>query len=79
MDNMHIMRQRFRIDIFFPDDIEDITWPPGDTKFLFKCWKYFASERTNEWNIFSTRDVIFTREDVKFSRESSPGILLVFI
>ena len=27
-----------------PVDIEDITWPRGDTKFFFECWKYFTSE-----------------------------------
>ena len=52
MDNMHIMRQRFRIDIFFPDDIEDITWPLGDTKFLLECWKYFTSERSERIKYF---------------------------
>ena len=25
--------------------IEDITWPRGDTKFLFECWKYFFNTR----------------------------------
>ena len=47
-----------------PVDIEDITWPRGDTKFFFECWKIFhewmqwtseCSERVNavnEWNIF---------------------------
>ena len=35
-------------------DIEDITWPLGDTKFLFECWKIF-----HEWNIFSTREEKF--------------------
>ena len=25
--------------------IEDITWPRGDTKFVFECWKYFFNTR----------------------------------
>ena len=30
--------------------IEDITWPRGDTKFLFECWKIFHewAQRTSE-------------------------------
>ena len=30
--------------------IEDITWPCGDTKFLFECWKIFQewAQRTSE-------------------------------
>ena len=32
----------------FKTDIEDITWPRGDTKFVFECWKIFPSERS-EW------------------------------
>ena len=27
--------------------IEDITWPRGDTKFLFECWKIFQHEKRN--------------------------------
>ena len=32
--------------------IEDITWPRGDTKFLFECWKIFHewAQRTIEIN-----------------------------
>ena len=109
--------------------VEDITWPRGDTKFLFSCWKIFHewAQRTTEiffqhekrnfvsssglvmfyllykhqWNtkqfLFNSfigvkgviyyvavatvidNNVLFTCEDIKFSRESSPGISLVFI
>ena len=40
-----------------PVDIEDITWPRGDTKFFFECWKIFSRvNAVNEWNIsFNTR------------------------
>ena len=40
-------------------DIEDVTWPRGDTKFLFECWKIFheCAQRTSE--IFSTRKYIY--------------------
>ena len=33
-------------------DMEDITWPCGDTKFLFECWKYFTSERSERVKYF---------------------------
>ena len=38
-------------------NLEDITWPRGDTTFLFECWKIFHewAQRTNE--IFSTRAI----------------------
>ena len=30
------------------NEIEDITWPRGDTKFLFECWKiFFQHEKRN--------------------------------
>ena len=37
-------------------DIEDITWPRGDKKFIFECWKIFHewAQRTSE--IFATRE-----------------------
>ena len=40
-------------------DIEDITWPRRDTKFLFECWKIFHewAQRTSE--IFSTHEEKF--------------------
>ena len=32
---------------------EDITWPLGDTKFLFECWKNISLVRcAHSWNIF---------------------------
>ena len=38
------------IDILRKKYIEDITWPRGDTKFLFECWKIFHewAQRTSE-------------------------------
>ena len=41
------------------DGAEDITWPLGDTKFLFECWKYFTStvaHRGHATYIFISRD-----------------------
>ena len=37
-------------------DIEDITWPRGDTKSLFKCWKIF-----HEW-AQQTSEIFFQHE-----------------
>ena len=40
-----------------PLDVEDITWPHGDTKFLFECWKIFHERE--QWTseiFFSTRE-----------------------
>ena len=39
---------------FFPQkaNIEDITWACRDTIFLFKCWKYFTSERSEQVKYF---------------------------
>ena len=35
------------------EDIEDITWPRGDTKFIFECWKNMSRvSAANEWNNF---------------------------
>ena len=39
--------------------IEDITWPRGDTKFLFECWKIFHSFAALTREIFSTREEKF--------------------
>ena len=42
------------------NEIEDITWPRGDTKFLFECWKkYFTSERSERVKYFSTLEEKF--------------------
>jgi len=32
--------------------MEDITWPRGDTKFLFECWKYFTNESSEQVKYF---------------------------
>ena len=40
--------------------IEDITWPLGDTKFLFECWKRF-----HEW-AQRTSEIFFQREKSNF-------------
>ena len=40
--------------------IEDITWPRGDTKFLFSCWKIFHSFAT------LTRKIFFQHEKRNF-------------
>ena len=39
--------------------IEDITWPRGDTKFLFECWKIFHEWAQRMSEIFSTREEKF--------------------
>ena len=40
--------------------IEDITWPLGDTKFLFECWKRF-----HEW-AQRTSEIFFQHEKSNF-------------
>ena len=36
------------------NDIEDITWPLGDTNFIFSCWKYLSLVRlAHSWEILS--------------------------
>ena len=39
-------------------NIEDITWPRGDTNFIFECsFKYFSRvNEANEWATISTRE-----------------------
>ena len=37
--------------------IEDISWPRGDTNFIFECWKYLSRvSEANEWEILSARE-----------------------
>ena len=56
MDN-HVLSSR---------DIEDITWPCGDTKFRFSWWKIF-----HEWAL-QTSEIISTREEkFRISKRSS--------
>ena len=46
---------------------ENITWPLGDTKFLFSCWKIISLVRcAHSWNIFqqSKRNFVFPRGHV---------------
>ena len=39
------------------EEIEDITWPLGDTNFIFSCWKYLSRvSEANEWEILSARE-----------------------
>ena len=39
---------------------KNITWPLGDTKVLFPCWKNISRvSAANEWNIFSTLEEKF--------------------
>ena len=42
------------------EEIEDITWPRGDTKFLFECWKIF-----HEWTQ-RTSEIFFQHEKRNF-------------
>ena len=36
---------------------EDITWPHGDTNFIFESWKYLSRvSEANEWKILSARE-----------------------
>ena len=38
-------------------EMEDITWPRGDTNFIFECWKYLSRvSGANEWEILSARE-----------------------
>ena len=65
------------------DGAEDITWPLGDTKFLFECWKYFTStvaHRGHATYIFISRDknTVYrainwelSRDKFKLSRDKS--------
>ena len=49
--NLDIKRRANRI------EIEDITWPLGDTNFIFECWKYLSRvSEANEWEILSARE-----------------------
>ena len=41
------------------EDIEDITWWCGDTKFSSSIEKYLTSERSERVNSFSTREEKF--------------------
>ena len=60
---------KYFFNAIFAVEVEDITWPRGDTKFLFKCWKIFHEwvQRTNE--IFfqqEKRNVISPSDHVMF-------------
>ena len=46
--------------------IEDITWPPGDMKFLFKFWKIF-----HEW-VQWTSEIFFSTREEKFHISKQP-------
>ena len=47
------------IKLIFLREIEDITWPRGDTNFIFECRKNLTSER-------SERVRFFQHEKIKF-------------
>ena len=53
-------------------DIEDITWPHGDTKFLFKCWKIFR-----EW-AQQTSEIFFQHEKGNFVSPSAHVMFYLF-
>ena len=37
--------------------IKDISWPRGDTNFIFERWKYLSRvSEANEWEILSARE-----------------------
>lgn len=42
------------------DKIEDITWPRGNTNFIFECWNYLSLvSEANEWEILLAQEDIF--------------------
>ena len=53
--------------------IEDITWPHGDTKFLFECWKIF-----HEW-AQRTSEIFFSTREEKFRISKRPCNILFII
>ena len=61
-----IYNQQDKVRVIFQAYIEDITWLRGHTK----CPR---------GHVISSIYHITNNEDIKFSRESSPGISLVFI
>ena len=49
--------QLLTLRILFSEEIEDITWPRGDTNFIFECWKCLSRvSEANEWEILSARE-----------------------
>ena len=51
--------------------VEDITWPRGDTKFLFSCWKIF-----HEWAQWTT-ELFFQHE--KRNLVSPSGLVMFYL
>ena len=47
-----IASRRYSFSTLLTVEIEDITWPRGDTKFLFECWIISRVSAANKWNIF---------------------------
>ena len=47
-----IASRRYGFSMLLTTEIEDITWPRGDTKFLFECWIISQVSVANKWNIF---------------------------
>ena len=54
-------------------EIEDITWPLGDTKFLFECWKIFHSFAA------VTREIFFQHEKKNFVSPSGHVMSIYYI
>ena len=47
-----IASRRYSFSTLLTVEIEDITWPRGDTKFLFECWIISQVSVANKWSIF---------------------------
>ena len=43
-------------------NIRNITWPCGDIKFLFDCWKIFSECRAQQVKYFSTQEVAMAKQ-----------------
>ena len=43
-------------------NIRNITWPCGDIKFLFDCWKIFYECRAQQVKYFSTQEVAMAKQ-----------------
>ena len=54
-------------------DIEDITWPRGDTKFLFECWKIF-----HEWAQW-TSEIFFQYEKINLYLQAAMYYSIYYI
>ena len=50
-------------------NVEDVTWPLGDTNFIFECWKYLS--RVSFAHLSLTRERYFQHSKIKFVSPSS--------